>query len=88
LMRSAQFEASVARLEEALHIMPDNTGVLQAAAQIYLLWMSQKGVQQEYVKRVTSYLNKLDQLIPGNERVAKMHLFLRRTLNNNNPTKT
>jgi DNA-binding NarL/FixJ family response regulator/predicted negative regulator of RcsB-dependent stress response len=88
LMRGAQFEASVARLEEALGIMPENTGVLQAAAQIYLLWMSQKGVQPEYVKRVTSYLSKLDQLIPGNERVAKMHLFLRRTLNNNNPTKT
>jgi predicted Zn-dependent protease len=88
LMRSAQFEASVERLEHALHIMPENTGVLQAAAQIYLLWMSQKGVQPEYVKRVTSYLGKLDELIPGNERVAKMHLFLRRTLNNNNLKKT
>lgn len=88
LMRAAQFEASVAKLEEALHNMPDNTGVLLAAAQIYLLWMSQKGVQDEYVKRVTSYLGKLDQLIPGNERVAKMHLFLRRTLNNNNSAKT
>ncbi|RXZ36132.1 response regulator [Oxalobacteraceae bacterium CAVE-383] len=88
LMRGAQFEASVARLEEALQNMPDNTAVLQAAAQIYLLWMSQKGVQDEYVKRVTSYLGKLDRLIPGNERVVKMHLFLQRTLNNNNPKKT
>jgi tetratricopeptide (TPR) repeat protein len=81
LMRSAQFEASLSKLEEALHNMPDNTGVLMAAAQIYLLWMSQKGVDQEYVKRVNVYLKKLDKLIPGNERVAKMHLFLQRTLN-------
>jgi hypothetical protein len=35
------------------------------------------------VERVSAYLGKLDRLIPGNERVAKMHLFLRRTLNNN-----
>jgi DNA-binding NarL/FixJ family response regulator/thioredoxin-like negative regulator of GroEL len=88
LMRSARFEASLARLEEALQQMPENTGVLLAASQIYLLWMSQKGVAPEYVARVTSYLGKLDQLIPGNERVAKMHLFLRRTLNNNNQPKT
>jgi CheY-like chemotaxis protein/predicted Zn-dependent protease len=85
LMRNAQFEASLSKLEEALHNMPENTGVLMAAAQIYLLWMSQKGVDQEYVKRVKAYLGKLDKLIPGNERVAKMYLFLQRTLNNNQP---
>ena len=65
---------------------PDSfVGVLMAAAQIYLLWMSQKGVDQEYVKRVNAYLGKLDKLVPGNERVAKMYLFLQRTLNNNQP---
>lgn len=32
---------------------------------------------QEYVKRVNRYLNTLDRLIPGNERVSKMHKFLR-----------
>jgi tetratricopeptide (TPR) repeat protein len=82
LMRSAQFEASLAKLEEALSSMPDNTGVLLSAAQIYLLWMSQKGVERDYVTRVTGYLSKLDKLLPGNDRVAKMHLFLRRALNN------
>lgn len=81
LMRGAQFEASLSKLEEALDNMPQNTGVLMAAAQIYLLWMSQKGVDQEYVARVNGYLAKLEQLIPGNERVAKMHLFLQRILN-------
>ncbi|HWZ48787.1 MAG TPA: tetratricopeptide repeat protein [Herbaspirillum sp.] len=80
LMRGAQFEASLSKLEEALDNMPQNTGVLMAAAQIYLLWMSQKGVNQEYVTRVNGYLAKLEQLIPGNERVAKMHLFLQRIL--------
>jgi tetratricopeptide (TPR) repeat protein len=81
LMRGAQFEASLSKLEEALDNMPQNTGVLMAAAQIYLLWMSQKGVDREYVARVNGYLAKLEQLIPGNERVAKMHLFLQRILN-------
>lgn len=84
LMRGAQFEASLEKLEQALDGMPDNTGVMLAAAQIYLLWMSQKGVNRDYVARVTSYLTRLEKLMPGNERVSKMHLFLRRTLNQNN----
>jgi hypothetical protein len=59
--------------------MPENTGVL-LAAQLHLLWMSQRGWNEEYVKRVRRYLATLDRLIPGNDRVAKMHKFLRDTL--------
>lgn len=77
LMRSAKPDESLAKLEEALHSMPENTGVLMAAAQLHLLWMSQRGINQEYVKRVNRYLNNLDRLIPGNDRVSKMHKFLR-----------
>jgi CheY-like chemotaxis protein/predicted negative regulator of RcsB-dependent stress response len=80
LMRSARFDESLAKLEEALQSMPDNTGVLLAAAQLNLLWMSQKGVNLDYVAKVNGYLSRLDVLIPGNERVSKMHRFLRETL--------
>ncbi|HEY4542047.1 MAG TPA: tetratricopeptide repeat protein [Noviherbaspirillum sp.] len=80
LMRKAQFDASLATLQRALEAMPDNTGVLLAAAQLHLLWMSQKGINMEYVARVNAYLTRLDELVPGSERVAKMHRFLRETL--------
>jgi tetratricopeptide (TPR) repeat protein len=80
LMRKAQFDESLQKLEEALEGMPENTGVLLAAAQLHLLWMSQKGLNLDYVARVNNYLAKLDVLLPGNERVAKMYRFMRETL--------
>jgi hypothetical protein len=42
--------------------------------------MSQKGLNLDYVERVNNYLAKLDVLMPGSERVAKMYRFLRDTL--------
>ena len=80
LMRKAQFDESLQKLEAALEAMPENTGVLLAAAQLHLLWMSQKGLNLDYVARVNNYLAKLDVLLPGNERVAKMYRFMRETL--------
>ncbi|CAL61593.2 Putative response regulator receiver protein [Herminiimonas arsenicoxydans] len=80
LMRNGQFDESLAKLEEALDATPDNTGVLLAAAQLHLLWMSQKGLDRSYVRRVNGYLAQLDGLMPNSERVAKMYRFLRETL--------
>jgi tetratricopeptide (TPR) repeat protein len=80
LMRKTQFDESLAKLDEALRSMPDNTGVLLAAAQLHLLWMSQKGLNLDYVAKVNNFLSKLDQLMPGNERVTKMYRFMRETL--------
>ena len=80
MMRNMQYDESLAKLEEALQVMPENTGVLLAAAQLHLLWMSQKGLNLDYVERVNNYLSKLDLLMPGNERVSKMYRFLRETL--------
>jgi len=80
LMRNGQFDESLTKLEEALTATPDNTGVLLAAAQLHLLWMSQKGLDRSYVERVNGYLAQLDGLMPNNERVAKMYRFLRETL--------
>lgn len=80
LMRNGQFDESLAKLEEALIATPDNTGVLLAAAQLHLLWMSQKGLDRSYVERVNGYLAQLNLLMPNSERVAKMYRFLRETL--------
>lgn len=80
LMRGAKPDESLAKLEEALQSLPENTGMLMAAAQLHLLWMSQRGLNSDYVKRVNGYLTTLDRLIPGNDRVAKMHRFLRDTI--------
>ena len=80
LMRSAKPDESLAKLEEALQSLPENTGILMAAAQLHLLWMSQRGINTDYVKRVNRYLTTLDRLVPGNDRVAKMHRFLRDTI--------
>lgn len=80
LMRKAQFDESLAKIDEALKSMPENTGVLLAAAQLHLLWMSQKGLNLDYVAKVNNYLSQLDVLLPGNERVAKMYRFMRETL--------
>jgi len=81
LMRQGQFDESLAKLDEALKRLPENTGVLLAAAQLHLLWMSQKGLNRDYVAKVNGYLSKLDVLMPGSERVSKMYRFLRDTLN-------
>lgn len=80
LMRDGHFDESLAKLEEALNSTPQNTGILLAAAQLHLLWMSQKGLDRRYVERVNIYLAQLSDLMPNNERVAKMYRFLRETL--------
>ena len=67
-------------MEPVLKFAPNNTGLLLAAAQVHLLWLAQEGLNTEYVSRVREYLGKLDKLIPGNERVAKMQGFFRDTL--------
>lgn len=80
LMRDGHFDKSLAKLDEAMSATPENTGLLLAAAQLHLLWMSQKGLDRDYVTRVNGYLAKLDTLMPNSERVAKMYRFLRETL--------
>jgi tetratricopeptide (TPR) repeat protein len=80
LMRDGHFDESLAKLEQALDSTPENTGILLAAAQLHLLWMSQKGLDRRYVERVNIYLAQLSKLMPNSERVAKMYRFLRETL--------
>jgi len=80
LARKAQFAEAIALIEPALLLTPNNTGVLLAAAQVHLLFLAQEGLNAEYAARTREYLGKLEQLAPGNERVAKMQGFFRDTL--------
>lgn len=76
LMRSDKAEESLIKIEQALHNMPENVGMLMAASQLYLLWMSQFGINQEYLQRANRYLTTLDRMSPHSERVGKMRRFL------------
>lgn len=78
--KKAKLDEAVAMITEAVTQLPNNPGVLLAAAQINLLWLSQKGLNLEFVNRIKSYMTKLDALMPGHERVLKMNHFFRVTL--------
>lgn len=80
LMRAAKFDEAVAAVRNVMETLPDNTGVLFAAAQIHLLWMSQKGVTGDYLATVRDVMIRLDVLMPHNPRVAKMKRFMRETI--------
>lgn len=80
IAKKARLDEAVTIITKALTQLPDNTGVLLAAAQINLLWLSQKGMNMEYVNRVKGYMIKLESLMPGHERVLKMNQFFRETL--------
>lgn len=78
--QKARLDDAVSMITEAVLKLPDNPGVLLAAAQINLLWLSQKGLNLEFVNRIKAYMAKLEILLPGHERVLKMNHFFRETL--------
>jgi hypothetical protein len=78
--KKALLDEAVAMITEAVTQLPDNPGVLLAAAQINLLWLSQKGLNLEFVNRIKGYMARLDTLMPGHERVLKMNHFFRETV--------
>lgn len=86
--KKAKLDEAVTMISEALAKLPDNAGVLLAAAQINLLWLSQKGLNVEFVNRVKAYMAKLESLMPGHERVLKLNHFFRETLTRVSAAKT
>jgi tetratricopeptide (TPR) repeat protein len=80
LAKKAQLTEAQAMIAEAVAALPRNVGVLVAATQINLLYLSQKGLDIEAVTRVRGYLATLDALAPGTERVIKMGAFFRELL--------
>lgn len=68
-------------IEAALDEFPENTGVLLQAAQMNCLALRQAPQHDaESVDRVRRYLARLDALMPGSDRVARMHRYFRETL--------
>jgi len=80
LAKKAQLIEAQAMIADAVAGLPGNVGVLVAAAQINLLFLSQKGLDIEVATRVRGYLATLEKLAHGTERVAKMGAFFKELL--------
>ena len=80
LAKKAQLMEAQAIIAEAVAGMPNNVGVLVSAAQINLLFLSQKGLDIEVASRVRGYLATLEKLAPGTDRVVKMGAFFKELL--------
>lgn len=80
LVKKAQLAQAQAMIAEAVAGLPNNVGVLVAATQINLLFLSQKGLDVAAATRVREYLATLDRLAHGSERVVKMGAFFRELL--------
>jgi tetratricopeptide (TPR) repeat protein len=80
LFRNSQIDEALAAIEAALREYPDNTGVLLQAAQMNCLALRlKKQLNATMTERVRSYLQRLDSLLPGSDRVAQMHRYFRET---------
>lgn len=75
LMRSAHFAEANEKVLEALDIQGENLEALMTAAQLHLLWLKHKGVDDEIVGRAKSYLIMLDKLVPNNQKVMNFYRF-------------
>ena len=80
LAKKAQLAEAQAIISEAVAGLPNNVGVLVAAAQINLLFISQKGLDIETATRVRGYMARLETLAHGSERVVKMAAFFNELL--------
>ena len=80
LAKKAQIAQAQTIIAEAVAGLPRNVGVLVAAAQINLLYLSQEGLSTEVVNRVRGYLASLDTLAHGTERVVKMQAYFKELL--------
>ena len=85
LAKKAQLTEARGIIEEAAAGLPKNVGVLVAAAQINLLYLSQKGLDIEVITRAREYLATLDTLARGTERVIKMQAYFKELLRNAGP---
>jgi CheY-like chemotaxis protein len=81
LFRNSRIEEALTQIELALKEFPDNTGVLFQAAQMTCMSLRlNKKLNGVAVERVRQYLARLDKLMPGNDRVAKMRRYFRETM--------
>ncbi|HET8868956.1 MAG TPA: tetratricopeptide repeat protein [Aquabacterium sp.] len=80
LLRDSQIDEAVEAIEAAVGAYPENTGVLLQAAQINCMALRlKKEYNADMIERVRLYLTRLEQLMPGHDRVTKMRSYFRET---------
>ena len=81
LMRDSRIEDAVGMIEHAVHEYPENTGVLLQAAQIQCMALRlNKTLDEARIDTIRDYLDRLDKLLPGHDRVTMMRRYFRETL--------
>lgn len=80
LAKKAQITEAQSIIAEAVAGLPNNIGVLVAAAQINLLFLAHEGMDIGVANRVRGHLATLERLAPDTERVVKMGTFFKEIL--------
>lgn len=81
LRREGKFEEAKEKVDLALAELPNNTGVLLEASQVYLLTlMRQERKDIAMVTQVEGFLQLLEALLPGNDRVAAQRAYFRKVM--------
>lgn len=83
LFRNNQIDEALNAIDEALRDYPENTAVLLQAAQMNCMSLRlKKQINAAAMDRIRLCMLKLDDLMPGSDRVAKMNLYYRETVSN------
>jgi DNA-binding response OmpR family regulator len=81
LLRDSNIDEALHTIEAAVLDYPENTGVLLQAAQINCMALRlKKELNRPLMERAQTYLTRLDQLMPTNDRVVQMHRYFRDTV--------
>lgn len=81
LMRDNRIDEAVGIIEHAVHEHPENTGVLLQAAQLQCMALRlNKSLDESRIGTIRGYLDRLDKLLPGHDRVTMMRRYFRETL--------
>ncbi len=81
LFRDGRADRALTTIEYALADYPDNCEVLLQVAQMRCLMLrDSKHLDTPAVERVRACLSRLDALMPGSDRVARLHAYYRETL--------
>ena len=81
LLRDSRIDEAVGMIENAAHEYPENTGVLLQAAQIQCMALRlKKAHDDQRIDTIRDYLDRLDKLLPGHDRVNMMRRYFRETL--------
>jgi len=81
LLRGGKLDEALEAIEAELREFPANTTVLLECAQMICLWLRlNKSLDETRLGQVRAHLARLEELLPGHERVAQMRRYLRETL--------